>query len=194
MSQSIKQEVLATKEKVVRVPLTQGKQAIIDAEDAKRVLAHTWHAKTNDGSAFYARGALKQVDKTWKMVYMHRFILGVSDRNIHVDHINGDPLDNRKENLKPTTCKLNARRKHKRTSRQQTSQYKGVCFRKDARAKNRWRAHICINYEKKCLGHFSTEIAAAKAYDQAAKKLHGEYAALNFPRLEHDFKSPPASS
>jgi hypothetical protein len=46
---------------------------------------------------------------------------------------------------------------------------------------NRWRARIRVNGKRISLGLFKDEIEAAKAYDRAARKYHGEFASLNFP-------------
>lgn len=57
-----------------------------------------------------------------------------------------------------------------------SSQYKGV-YKK----RSRWAARIAVNGETTWLGTFKTEEEAARAYDAAAKRLHGEFARLNFP-------------
>jgi len=59
-----------------------------------------------------------------------------------------------------------------------TSKYKGVCW--DKRNK-KWGVTIQANKKKYHLGYFKDEIDAAKAYDKKAKKLHGQFACLNFP-------------
>lgn len=55
---------------------------------------------------------------------------------------------------------------------------KGVAFRK---ASGKWVARICTEGKQIHLGCFEHEIDAAKAYDNAARKCHGEFAGLNFP-------------
>ncbi|MHC4389402.1 MAG: HNH endonuclease, partial [Planctomycetota bacterium] len=93
-----------------------------------------------------------------------------------IDHINGDGLDNRKANLRLATVAQNAWNANKRNPR---SGYKGVCF---AGEKRLWRAAIVCNRKRIHLGYFRDRTTAAKAYDTAAKRLHGEFASLNFKK------------
>jgi len=86
-------------------------------------------------------------------------------------------MDNRKDNLRPATHSQNMCHIAKR-SISKTSKYKGVCWKKRNR---RWTAAITFEKKKIHLGYFKNEIDAAKAYDEAAKKYHGEFACLNFP-------------
>ena len=84
--------------KMILIALTQGYLAQIDDEDYERVSQHKWHA------AVMRSGVCAMSNR----VLMHRFILGVYDPHILVDHRNGDQLDNRRENLRIATNKQNA--------------------------------------------------------------------------------------
>ena len=98
-------------------------------------------------------------------------------RGLLVDHRNGDGLDNRRDNLRLATHSENMMNRPKIKS-PTTSRFVGVYFDK---ARRLWVARIHLNGKCIWLGRFATEIEAAKAYDEAAKKYHGEFARLNFP-------------
>jgi len=108
---------------------------------------------------------------------MHRKVIKVPD-NLLVDHINHNKLDNRKANLRPATTAQNTRNQAKRQDRTFSSKYKGVTWRRDIKC---WQAKICVNVKSKYLGFFDSEVRAAKVYDRAARRYHGEFAVLNFP-------------
>ncbi len=92
----------------------------------------------------------------------------------HLDHINGRKIDNRLCNLREATNVENAHnmRAHKTSS----SAFKGVCLV----SSGKWQVAICSHGKHHYLGCYSDEEDAARAYDKAAKKLHGEFASLNF--------------
>jgi hypothetical protein len=107
--------------------------------------------------------------------------MGVTASDSNVRHVNGDPLDCRRANLVVRTPKQRARnaRKMKTHNGQPcTSGFKGVHW--EARTK-RWRASIKFEGRTIRLGRFGDELAAAQAYDEAAREWFGEYAWLNFP-------------
>ncbi len=87
-----------------------------------------------------------------------------------LDHINGDKLDNRIENLREATRKQNMQnvRKHKHN----TSGYKGVAWHSQ---RNKWRAYIFDSYRQIHLGLFDSKEAAAEARLKAEKQYfsHG---------------------
>lgn len=152
------------------------KKVLIDDEDFDLIKNHTWHLsyykKINN---FYAITNVWHVGKgPGKSIRMHRLIMGLP-KNLVVDHINHDTLDNRKENLRVCSFQGNSQNMSK-PSHGKSSIYKGVCKSKN---RNRFEAYIHINDKKINLGQFISEIDAAKAYNEAAIKYHGEYACLN---------------
>ena len=100
-----------------------------------------------------------------------------------VDHINHDPLDNTRANLRVCTQGQNMKnqKKNKRKDGNPTSsKYKGV-YKWQYKKTIKFKSTIWNNGEQKYLGYFDTEIEAAMAYDEAAREKHGVFAALNFP-------------
>jgi hypothetical protein len=160
-----------------RIPLTRGRFAIVDPEDYEKLSKYKWHA-LQYGESFYAvRIGRKSEARHGKNIWMHRVVLGLDEGEI-CDHINHNGLDNRKANLRPATHSQNMQNRPKRKTKCH-SKYKGVSFRK---AQKKWVADIQVNGKPKFLGYFGSEVKAAKAYDRAARKYHGEFAALNFER------------
>lgn len=163
------------------VPLTQDKVALVDDDDYPVVSRYKWHAMHCYEHLWYAA--------TGHNTYLHRFILN-PPRGYTVDHINGNGLDCRKENMR--ICKLSdnvknrhcyagqpikekGRRPH-RLNRNNRSGFLGVCHHP---LSNKWRAQIIINGKYKHLGFFDVPQQAAEAYDQAALKHYGESARTN---------------
>lgn len=148
---------------------TRGFVAIVDIDDYELVSQYKWCAQKNYRT-FYAQRNVK-LDSGYTTQYMHTLITGFP----HVDHINGNGLDNRKENLRETNNTLNRANSRKRLGC--TSKYKGVNW---YAATGKWRAQININHRAIHLGYFFNEEDAAKAYDRKALELFGEHAKLNF--------------
>jgi hypothetical protein len=156
------------------IPLTQGKHAHIDVEDAEKVRNYNWCA-IKDGNTFYA--------KAWidgSHVMLHQRILQVPDGFLP-DHIDRDGLNNRRSNLRVATRTQNQGNQTK--SKRNTSGFKGVREAKWATGSKRWRASIVENHKVKHLGYFYTPEEAAKAYDDAAIEYFGDFATVNFGRV-----------
>ena len=156
-----------------RIPLTQGRFALVDAADFEMLSHWKWYycstgyAKSYNGGGRY-RGK--------PFARMHRVIM-LPDPGQDVDHINGDTLDNRRANLRVCTHQENTRNQGPRGG---TSRFKNVCWDK---AQSAWRVHTIVNYTSVQIGMFGDEIEAAKAYDAFAVAHLGEFARLNFPEL-----------
>jgi len=108
-----------------------------------------------------------------KKYFLSRLILGITDKNIFVDHINRNSLDNRKENLRLTSLSKNQRNRNARKT--SSSKYKGVYWNRE---KSKWTAQIRYNkiYH---LGHFSSEIEAAEAYNKKCLEIFNDVSLLN---------------
>lgn len=153
-----------------KIPLTQGKYAIVDPERYEELAKHKWFAKRCD-RRFYAVRWEKN-----KNVNMHQVIMGTEEGKV-IDHINGNGLDNRKANIRFATAQQNCWNQRKQRSNSR-SKYKGVHWEKK---RKEWRARITFKGRVVHLGRFETEEEAAEAYDAKAKELFGEFAWLNFP-------------
>lgn len=148
----------------------------ISPQDAEKVLLHKWSFTNGSGGKDYVR-AIDRTRKPPKQIKLHRYLLDAPE-DMQVDHINGDPLDNRRENLRLATPSQNQANGTKRAGA--TSVYKGVSWHKKAR---KWRATIGIgNGKQQHLGFYRTPQMAALAYDFRAFELWGAYAKLNFPK------------
>jgi hypothetical protein len=148
------------------IPLTQGKETIVDMADYAKFCGENWAAHRN-GSTFYAvRNAMGRAFK------LHRLIIAAPRGSI-VDHINGDGLDNRRSNLRIVSSSENSQN---RRAVGGGPRFKGV-----SRRSGGYGASIFYNGSRRWLGTFRTAEDAARAYDATALECFGEYARLNFP-------------
>ena len=164
---------MKSKQKTKQIPLTQGKFAIVDAEDYDRLSRYKWHAR-KDRDKYRARRSIWRNGKG-ATILMHREILHVPE-GIKINHINHNGLDNRKVNLRLSTQAQSAF--DQRPQEKRTSSFKGVCRETDSK---KWRADIKYNRKRHHIGAFDNEKDAAEAYDAKAIELFGEFAHLNFP-------------
>ena len=178
------------------IELTRGYVAIVDDEDYELVSKYKWNANTEKSKDYTtARTTISMVLDGFKWsrgIKMHRLIMDAKDGQI-VDHINGDPLDNRRSNLRFVTSSQNARNSVGPTTisgKPPTSRFKGVA-KKVVKYKGEpkyisWNAQICFDSKKLHVGNFDSEVAAACHYDYAAQNYFGEYARLNFDGAAYD--------
>jgi hypothetical protein len=156
-----------------------GREAIVDAETMALLdgAVLSWES-VNKGHATFV--GLCTPDRP-RGLALRRVIMGVTEDGLQVGHVNGDALDCRRANLIVRTIKQRTRRARKmKAVRGQpcTSRFKGVCLEAWT---GKWRATIVADGVTHRLGRFRDEIAAAEAYDEAARELFGAHARLNFP-------------
>lgn len=120
----------------------------------------------------YAIGTLPGVTGCRKM---HRIILGLSSRDGKlVDHINGNRLDNRRENMRFVDNQTNRINAYKLNCNNKVSGVMGVSLKNRPTAKKRWVAHICVDGKKMHLGYFSSIAEAAACRAEAEIKHFGQ--------------------
>lgn len=171
---------------MMKIALTQDKFAIVSDCDFERLNKSKWFAYFHHGTWYAARctydkGLGDIPSKRIKIVRMHREILGlVRGDGKQCDHVDGDGLNNQRENLRVATHTENIRNSKPKNGRR----FKGV-FKYNGRKKlvRPFQARISVggrgDKRDYNLGWFETAEEAAKAYDSAAKKIHGEFAKPN---------------
>ena len=170
-----------------RINLGEGLWAIVDWNVYYRICIYKWHAMGKRG-LFYAVRKVKISETEIITMSMHRKIMNAPD-DLLVDHQNRNKLDNRLANLRLATFSENMCNRIRDKSKA-SSKYIGVSFNKRSK---RWVCRIGHDSKSIWLGTFDNEIDAAKAYDEAAKKYHAQFAQLNFPepqitQINTDFK------
>ena len=162
------------------IRLTRGYVALVDDDDYEYLNQFKWHALVRSQTLIYAYSS--------KMGLMHRNIINTPG-GLLTDHIDHNGLNNQKHNLR--TCTRSENQKNKRGHG--TSRYLGVYLQTVREVyykkktgeyvtyeNSQWSAQITHNHKQINLGLFKIEEDAARAYDEAAKIYHGEFANLNF--------------
>ena len=156
------------------IQLTQGKVAMVDDADYEWLNQWKWYAhKHPKGSSFYAIRNCCQNGK-WISIKMHRIILGLTDPKVPADHKDGNGLNNQRYNLRG--CNRAENNRNVPPKRCGFSQYKGVALIKKT---GKWNVRIRHNSKALHIGNYDTAEEAAKAYNEAAIKYHGEFAWTN---------------
>jgi len=160
------------------IPLTQGKFAKVDDEDYEKVMKYKWYLFVPINSelryANHDNRGHRHVIPEFKCaaIRLHRFILGITNPKIIIDHLDRDGLNCQKYNLRISTFKGNCANRTKKKNA--GSIYLGV-----TKSGYKWKADITHNKKSIYLGQFLTEEDAALAYNKAAEFYHKEYANLN---------------
>lgn len=164
----------------VEIPLSQGKVALVDAEDVDLVNRYKWHAHKDSRRPALVYATATIADKSrpcgQRSILMHRHLMGVLDTpEVQVDHIDGNSLNNSRANLRLSTQAQNVC--NSRNRKRSASGYVGV----QQLPSGRWQASVGYNRRLICVGTFDTAELAARARDIRALELHGKFAVLNFP-------------
>jgi hypothetical protein len=155
--------------------LKSGDVLLLSDEDAD-LLAHRWYQQQRKKAYVFrtfGRGGKGYSEFVHRLV-LARMIGRPLEKSEDVDHINGDHLDNRRENLRIATRAQNIANNGLRATN--TSGYKGVTWSKSCR---KWLAQLYVSGERHYLGMFLTREEAYEAYAKAARELYGDYACLD---------------
>jgi hypothetical protein len=151
----------------------RGRLVLVDSGDWDLMMQHRWHVAEppRNGHPYgpYASTNLNLGGGRFRTVLMHQLLTGWP----LTDHIDGNGLNNQRSNLRLAT---NSQNLCNSGSRGGSSPFKGV-----SRQNRKWRAVIEVGGTRTHLGYFDDEVEAARAYDAAALRLHGDFARLNFP-------------
>lgn len=151
------------------IPVGNGKEAIVDDDFPESLFTMKWRTRARNYVCIEMR-----FKNEINVVFLHYAVLDRKD-GFFIDHINGNPLDNQRANLRYATHAQNMR--NRKLNKNNTSGYKGVLA---PRGKDKtWRAEIKCNNIRYRLGSFKNKEDAARAYNIAAIRYHGEFARLN---------------
>ena len=178
---------MATEKLIIESPTHGTFTVLYDSEDKDKVLAHTWRVSPRKNeSFFYVMTHVRKPNGKPSGLYLHRLLTNAKKGEV-VDHINGNRLDNRKENLNVGTSRRNNQNKGKQKNN--TSGYKGVCYIKKSKDmagehSKPWYAQLQHKRKHVYIGRFATKEEAARAYDAKARELWdivNPEKQLNFP-------------
>ncbi len=146
---------------------------MVDDEDFEFLNQRKWALHLCRGKSYAVRSQWVPSKKKLAALRIHRELLK-APVGMQVDYIDGNGLNNQKSNLRVCTNQENCR--NRRPYSNGTSKYKGVHWhKKDCK----WHARIVTGTRRIQIGSFTSEIEAAKAYNEDSKKLFGEFAYLN---------------
>ncbi len=144
----------------MKILFIDGKEVLLDDEDYLWISEFKW--RIDGGYATTGHNAIR----------MHRILLR-AHKGVLVDHVDRNPLNNQKINLRVASALQNAQNRSPRKCR--ISKYKGI-----HKVNGKWRVRIQVNGERIHIGYYDNDLDAARAYDKAAKHYFKEFAYLNF--------------
>jgi hypothetical protein len=159
------------------LPLTNSERpALVDDDIYAQTKDRHWRlVKVTNGAVYIAWKTHR--DRKDVNIYLHRLVMG-EPKGKMIDHINGDPFDNRRENLRACT---NSQNQMNSKGRPHASQYKNVFWSSQL---GKWKAQLTVDGKDFFLGYFEKERHAAYAVELSRPILHGEHARSNFTSSE----------
>lgn len=158
---------------MLEFPLTQGKVVLIDDQDRELLLPYKWYAAMFR-KTWYAF-ASEAGESRPRNLYMHRLIMGMPE-GLEVGHVDGDGLNNRRDNLRLATHMQNLT--NQRVNAANTSGYRGVTWNK---RRMQWMAQTKHFGKHIHFGYHDNLVDAAVAYDKGMRAIHGPHCHSNFP-------------
>ena len=140
----------------------------VDLEEYEKIIKHHWGIFISKYGAFYVYTYDRSGEKV-KTVLLHRYIMN-DPKGMIVDHIDGNPLNNLKSNLRVCTVEENSQNRAK--NKNNTSGHKGVCWDKSC---DKWITYIYIENRCKNLGYYDDYDKAVVAREAAEEKYFGEF-------------------
>lgn len=143
------------------------KEILIDTENLESLIKHRWFLSKSNKHKDYVR---VMCNISSKKIRLHRFILNITDSKIEIDHINRNPLDNRKCNLRIVTKSQNGFNREMRKTNK--SGYRGIWWDK---SRNKWFVSLRIDGKLKGLGRYSNLDEAIKVRNKVFLEIHGDF-------------------
>ena len=151
------------------IPLPQGRAALVDDCDYEYLMQWKWQFHTRKSTGYANR--LGCVGGKRRRIYMHRLVadrIGMNAQHRDVDHVDGNGLNNQRNNLRLATRSQN--NVNSKRPKNNTSGFKGVYPHAQV---NKWCAQIGVAGRRLYLGYFDDPREAASAYNEAALKRCG---------------------
>jgi hypothetical protein len=158
------------------IPLTKGYEAMVDDEDYEMLVGYKWYSSVHrfpNGKVYvYAKHMNPTMNGKRTEERMHQLIMDIP-QGMHVDHIDGNTLNNQKSNLRIVTNRQNCMNRHQKKA----SKYPGVTW---AKRELRWIAQAQINGKHIHIGSFRSEEDARQAYLGRVTPIENKKTELNF--------------
>lgn len=163
---------------MAKISLGRGYVALVDDIDCEWLSQWNWTAQVCKGGGVYAVSC-RRIEGKNQTFFMHREILGrvISGPFKHTDHINGNALDNRRENLRAADPWQNALNRKSANKNNKASKYRNIGFNSKA-SRHPWLFRIRVNGKVFRRGGFATETEAVEAFNQFGPVISGGFAPI----------------